>query len=170
MADTEKSAKPSGSTPRWIKALLAGSLALNFAVIAGAIGVAVTFDGPPPPPKDGGMFGISGYVRALEDGPRKEFGRAVREAMPQPPSRESFRAQAQATLDLIRAEPFDAAALDAQLNTMAQRFEVGRKTGDRVFVQIIEEMSPAERAAYAERLEKRIEKGFEKVKDGFKPR
>lgn len=168
MSDTDKPAKPTGATPRWIKALLAGSLALNFAVIAGAIGVAVTFDGPRPP-KDGNFFGISGYVRALEDGKRKEFGRTVREAMPHPPSRESFRAQAQATLDLIRAEPFDAAALDAHLTGLAQRFETGRKTGDRVFVQIIEQMTAEERAAYADRLEKRIDKGFEKVKGGFKP-
>ncbi|MCI5039371.1 MAG: periplasmic heavy metal sensor [Donghicola eburneus] len=168
MADTDKPAKSAASTPRWIKALLAGSLALNFAVIAGAIGMAVTFDGPPPP-KYGGMFGISGYVRALQEDKRKEFGRTVRDALPQRPSRESFMAQAQATLDLIRAEPFDAAALDAQLSAMAERFEVGRKTGDRVFVQIVEQMTPAERADYADRLEKRIEKGFERNKGKFKP-
>lgn len=167
MPDTEKPVKSTVATPRWIKALLAGSLALNFAVIAGAIGVAVTFDGPPPP-KDG-MFGISGYVRALEDGHRKEFGRSVREAMPQLPSREVFKAQAQAALDLIRAEPFDPDALDAHLTAMAQRFEMGRQTGDRVFVEIIQRMTPEERAAYADRLEKRIDKGFEKTKGGFKP-
>lgn len=168
MADNDK--RSATAAPRWIKVLLAGSLALNFAVIAGAVGLVLSDDGPPPPRPDGGFVGISGYVRALDEDHRKEFGTKVRDAFPQPPSKERFMSQAQDMLALIRAEPFDPAALQAQLSAMAERFEVGRKAGDSELIRIINEMTPEERTAYADRLEKRMQKGFEKAKDRpFKP-
>lgn len=170
MIDLQKPAPNASGTPRWIKALLAGSLALNFAVIAGAIGMAVTFDGPPPP--DGGMPGVGGYIRSLDDHHRREFGDAMRGAFEKRPSRETFMAEGREMIALIRAEPFDPAALKSHIEQVSARFEAGRRAGDDALIQIVAGMSQAERQKYADRLEKRLSKGFGKDdhKDDFKPR
>ncbi|NVO29026.1 periplasmic heavy metal sensor [Donghicola sp. C2-DW-16] len=170
MVDLQKPAVNASGTPRWIKALLAGSLALNFAVIAGAIGMVATFDGPPPP--DGGMPGVGGFVRSLNEEHRREFGDAMRGAFDKRPSRETFMADAQQMITLIRAEPFDSAAFQSHIETVSQRFEDGRRAGDAALIRIIGGMSSAERQDYADRLEKRLSKGFDKDghKDDFKPR
>lgn len=161
MTGPETASKPvTSATPRWIKVLLAGSLAVNLAVIGGAIGLILDSDGPPPKPPGEGMASVGSFVRALEKPHRREFLGSIEKATGgKPPSKEEFKAKAMALISLIRAEPFDVDALSAKITEQSSRFETARMAGDAALLRIIDGMSPEERQAYADRLEERLNRG-----------
>lgn len=146
---------PPAKAGRWVKILLAVSLALNLAVVGVVVGAALksrNFDG-----------GRAPDVRELNFGPfTGALNRAQRRALlqgfvaDQPPLREMrdlIRAEFQLVLDAVRAQPFDPAAfqeaLAGQSRSTIARLEAGRKALEAVIIA----MSPQDRAAYADRLE-----------------
>ena len=130
-------------TPRQMRFVCFGSLALNFALI-GLIGGAL-ITGP------GGGTGERWHGAPLISALPDDLRAGLREDRPQrdPDAR---RARFGALMDALRADPFDPAALAEMLQE--QRAE-GAARGARVeavLIAALAQMSPAERAAYADRL------------------
>ena len=75
------------------------------------------------------------------------------------PRRAAARAEFETLLVALRADPFDAGALKSALAALearnAERLELGRSLIETRLI----EMTPAERAAFADRLEKGLRRG-----------
>ncbi len=146
------------ATAGWVKVVLALSLALNLAIL-GMMGGAFLRDGP----RERGM------PRDLSFGPfnealSREDRRALRSAfMERAGEFREGRAAAQeefrALLSALRAEPFDEAVLKAALGAIekrnADRLAIGRELIEgRIFA-----LSPEDRLAFADRLDKALTHG-----------
>lgn len=155
----------------WTRALLIGSLALNLAVaglVAGAFLRSRMGDHPPPPRAAllDPAFGAWGPALSRED------RAALRAAFSAERGRvaeglRAERADRAELLAVLRADPFDPAALDAvtaRLSArMRERFEIGQRlVRDRILA-----MTPDERRAFADRLEAAAAKGSKR--DGPRP-
>ncbi len=145
--DTEKRRWP------WLRILLIGSLALNLLVVGLVIGAALRFGGPdrahrPPPPMGAALY------RALPRDERRAFRKAMQEA-PFNPSR-NRQAQARALADVLRATPFQPTALSEALAGHADERAAWQATVHAVWMDRVREMSDAERAAYADRVEEEM--------------
>lgn len=134
------------------------SVALNL-LVAGLVAGAVLRDGDP----------RARMVRDLDFGPftealsprdrdalRREF---VARAPEMRDVRRAMRDDLETFLTVLRSEPFDAAALavvmDNQDGRMARRVELGQE----LLLERLAAMSPDERAAFADRLERRLRRG-----------
>jgi uncharacterized membrane protein len=148
---------PPPKGPRWIKAALVASVALNLAV-AGLILGAWLGDGPRKGmPRD---LSFGPFSEALSDTDRRALrkdlmGRAGEFRT----SREAAREEFEALLSTLRADPFDPAAMTAALTAIetrnAERLELGRSLIETRLI----EMSVEERMAFADRLEKGLRRG-----------
>ena len=143
---------------RGIKVVLALSLALNLAV-AGMVAGAFL--------KSGGPAGMRHHaVRDLNFGPftdaltRDQRRAMLRNFTAQGPGLRDMRAQMRADYDAVVAavtgQPFDAAALEAAFAAQSDRLSSRLDTGRKALVDLISGMSDAERAAFAERLERAL--------------
>ncbi|AUC54345.1 hypothetical protein CDO87_14665 [Sagittula sp. P11] len=145
---------------RVLRIMLFLSLAANL-VVAGVV-VAFLWNGPPPPPgrPDGGDPALP-YTRALDEDQRDEVRQALRDAFvndrkeARSVRRDVFADYRQA-LEVLRAEPYDPAALEALMTAQAERSAGFRKRGQEVLSAYVAEMSPEERGAYADRLEETL--------------
>ena len=134
------------------------SVALNL-LVAGLVAGAVLRDGDP----------RARMVRDLDFGPftealsprdrdalRREF---VARAPEMRDVRRAMRDDLETFLTVLRSEPFDAAALavvmDNQDGRMARRVELGQE----LLLERLGAMTPDERAAFADRLERRLRRG-----------
>lgn len=153
MTDTTTPA-PAPRSPLWMKIALAVSVALNLAVVGMAGGAAWRFHsdgGPSGPVRDLG-FGPFSEALAPDDraAMRKEFFetrgdfRQVRREM---------RADFTAMLAALRAEPFEATALQAVLDRQRARGAEMAEVGSRLLGARIAAMTADERRAFADRLE-----------------
>jgi uncharacterized membrane protein len=148
---------PPPKGPRWIKAALVASVALNLAV-AGLILGAWLGDGPRKGmPRD---LSFGPFSEALSDTDRRALrkdlmGRAGEFRT----SREAAQEEFEALLSTLRADPFDPAAMTAALTAIetrnAERLELGRSLIETRLI----EMSVEERMAFADRLEKGLRRG-----------
>jgi uncharacterized membrane protein len=152
MADDAK--KPAGN--RTLKILLAASLALNVG-IAGVVGGAMLRDGPPGGGRD---FGMGPLSDALSKDDRKALRKSFVDHHPDiRGDRREMRAEFDAVVVALRAEPFDPAALDQALAAVAGRNQALLDSGRLLVAERLKAMSPGDRAAFADRLEERISKG-----------
>jgi uncharacterized membrane protein len=151
---TEPEAKPVAAPPargpRWMRIALAVSLALNLAV-AGVVAGAILRDGNPRARQD---FGLG----PLSDALTREDRRALREAFLDRHAdlrgdRQAMRADFAGLIQVLRAEPFDPAALDTALQAIAARNADLLATGRALLADRLRAMSPQDRAAFADRLE-----------------
>lgn len=145
---------PAPRSPKWMKIALAVSVALNLAVVGMAGGAAWRFHsdgGAPGPVRDLG-FGPFSEALAPDDraAMRKEF-LETRGDFRQ--VRREFRADFAAMLAALRAETFDAAALQAVLDRQRARGAEMAEVGSRLLGERIAAMTPDERRAFADRLE-----------------
>ncbi len=144
---------------RWVRPLLIASLALNLAVIGAVAGFALIGghggrDGRAP----GGPEGMP-YFRALGDAERKEMRAALRRDFREHRgSRGQVTEDYRAALDALRAEPFERAALLAVLERQGARGRARFLAGQRVMVDFVAEMTPEDRASYADRLSEQIDR------------
>ncbi|MCT8159584.1 periplasmic heavy metal sensor [Pseudoruegeria sp. SHC-113] len=147
--------------PRRVKLLLGLSLSLNALVVALALGAVLSPDGPrkgPPRVKD---IGANAMVRALPEARQK----ALREALGNrigkdgKDARVDLRAISRALQEALRAEPFDVARVDAILQETESRRDAQLAIGREVFLMQLNEMSPEERLAFADRLQEQSRRG-----------
>lgn len=145
---------------RVMRIMLFVSLAINLAV-AGVV-VAFLWNGPPVPPgrPDGGDPALP-YTRALDEDQRGEVRQALRDAFLRDRTeargaRRDVIEDYQQALKVLRADPYDPAALEALMTAQAERSAGFRKRGQEVLSAYVAGMTPAERAAYADRLEETL--------------
>ena len=148
---------PSPPTPRAgrkLRIALALSLAVNLA-IGGVLVGSFLRDGPH---RGGRDFGLGPISEALSRDDRKALRAAF---VAQHPGigadRQAMRGDIDALLATLRATPFDPAALDAALAAIAQRNGALVATGQTVLAERIKAMDPANRAAFADRLETKMQ-------------
>ncbi|EAQ26265.1 periplasmic heavy metal sensor [Roseovarius sp. 217] len=154
MAEQQTAARPKP----WVRALLVASLALNLAVAGLAAGWALRHGGDHAGHHPSRLDMAGGpLTRALSDADRRAIGRAMRDAWRSrtdnsPSIGESFDAL---VIDL-RAVPFDADRVAAQMRTQRDGFAARFEMGQEVLLTHLAAMSDADRAAYADRLEAQI--------------
>lgn len=140
-------------TPGWVRILLFLSLALNLAVFGVVAGAIMKRHAPPgmAPPRDGAT---ALYLRALPDDQRAAFDEGMRrEGGRFRIDRATLRAEINATLDVLRADPFDAEAFSQRIADQRRTLSERVSSGDRLLMERLVAMSPDERRAYADRLQ-----------------
>lgn len=145
---------PPPRTRGWIKALLAASLALNLAVAGVTAGAFLRHGGPPAADRDLGL-GPLGDALTRED--RKALRKAFVAAHPDlKKGLSALKGDFDAVIAALRAEPFDAAALDAALATVALRNADRLDTARNLIADYLKALAPEARAAFADRLEQAL--------------
>ncbi|MDM7969515.1 MAG: periplasmic heavy metal sensor [Paracoccaceae bacterium] len=154
----------------WIKGLLFVSLALNVAVAGLAIGAVLRHgDMSDHRRSKADQFG-GPYTSALTREDRRAIWREMRSLHREGrPSRAEIRAEFEAVVAALRAEPYDAAQVRA---IVGRQFEAGmarQHMGQALLLDRIDGMSAAERAAFADRLDERLaswREGRTRARDG----
>lgn len=147
---------------RWMKPLLVVSLALNLAVAGLVVGALIR--GGPPMRAEMAHSGVrDAGLGLLFEGLSRADRMALRRALVQSnPDIGNWRERAGqefgVVLDALRAEPFEPDALAAVLDAQSGRMQTRLDKGRQLLVARIAEMAPAERAAFAARLEERIQR------------
>jgi len=139
----------------WLKLLLAASLALNLAVIGIAAGAAWRFSGKDRhwqrPPSVGAMI-------------FRELDRDTRKALRQQAGGDHgsyFKrrhAEGEAVIAALRSESFDGSALLTMLRGQADARHAFHTSVQEAWVRQLEAMTPEERAAFADRMEERMQR------------
>lgn len=157
--------KAARSPRTWPKVLLALSLAMNLAVIGAVLGAHYR-DGrdarrfPPPARIEARDSGFGPYLDALPRDVRVRIGMALRDrGVALGVDRATLGREFDRMLAALRADPYDpdalAAVLEGQRSRVAARVDEAR----HVMLAEIAAMTPEERAAFANRLESRIDRG-----------
>jgi uncharacterized membrane protein len=148
-------------TPRrlpWLKIALVLSVALNLGVLGLALG-AWTKHGPDrrATPRD---LSFGPFAEALTPEDRRALRTAFRERMPgQRADREAARTEFAALVSALRAEPFGPADLQGALSAIEARLTGRVALGSALIEERLLAMTPAERAAFADRLERGLGRG-----------
>ncbi len=150
----------SGKGPRlrgWPKWLLFASLAVNLLVAGLILGAAWSLrGGHGPHARDL----AAPYTAALAPQERRALFRAFRRehraAAAQAEGGLAPRAAYAEALELLRREPFDAAAFESVVDAQFRTAEAAQAAGRRVLLEHITALSPEARAAYADRLEEAL--------------
>ncbi len=156
--DNDKPTKPRNL----LRILLFASLAANL-LIVGTIGGAFIRRAPYPHNPDAASFtplrdlGFGAYGRALSHGDRKMIGEALAgRADRLRDNQTDFRQQMRLFLGALRATPFDIAGVEkvfgAQRAGLMERYEIG----EQLLLERLGEMTDAERAEFAQRLERSL--------------
>ncbi|MFV2052089.1 hypothetical protein [Aliiroseovarius sp. YM-037] len=154
---TDPKNTPEPPTPRpsqWWKVVLAISLSLNL-LIVGALAGAVWRQGRAPDRAEGRDVGVLPLFLALPREDRRGIRAEIERGLAAEPSVPD--AGGPTLVEALRQTPFDREAVEALFEKHGARQEVRHRVGQRVLLDRIGEMSDADRAAYADRLEKRLE-------------
>ncbi|HCQ66250.1 MAG TPA: hypothetical protein DIU07_14350 [Rhodobacteraceae bacterium] len=146
----------------WPRLLLVASLTLNVLVLSVVAGAHVRDgrDGRRAPPPDRAMLREGGFMPFFDAMPRearKRTAEAFREKTGGgKPDRAALAADFRGFVGALRAEPFAAEALAAVLEAQHDRAGARVSAGHTILVEQIAAMTPAERAGFADALEKRF--------------
>ena len=136
----------------WLRIVLAGSLGLNLAVAGLAVGSMIRFRDEAKP-RPGPTFGVM-LFRELDRGERRSLRQQAGG------DHRSFhdrrRAEGEAVLTLLRADPFEADALSGLLDVQAKTGHDFQNSVQQAWVKKVETMSVEERADYADELQERM--------------
>lgn len=139
--------------PRWMRVLLAASLAVNLAVL-GLVGGAVVhraLDRDRPEMRD---IGFGPFSAALSPQDRQDLRRAFgREGGNPREMRRQMQSETEALLKVLRTDPLPEAALREAFATVEQRGQERLQLGHRLLADRIIAMSAKDRAGFADRLE-----------------
>ncbi|WP_292293949.1 periplasmic heavy metal sensor [Marivita sp.] len=157
-------AAPKPKAPLWMRVTLLVSLAVNVLILAAVTGFFLSGGPDRRADRDRGDFG-SFYTRALSDQDRRALRRDFVSGLErQGRDRGAFLADLQATLDTLRATPFDpeafVSAMAEQSDRRARREDLGRQ----VLANRIAAMTDEERRAYADRIEARLSNLAQRVR------
>lgn len=147
MAQQDKATSERRS-PRWMRVLLGVSLAVNLAVVGLAVGVAMRVkgsDGPGHPPRFGGAM-----MRALSPDDRRAVLDRARDQMA---GSSRSRKDAGDMVGLLRADPYDHAALESMVATYQAERQNWISAMQGAWLTHVADMSPSERATYADALD-----------------
>lgn len=152
-------APPLQVTSRRLKVALAVSVALNLGVVG--LGLGNAFHGMGRGPGDMvRAIGFGPFTDALRPEDRDALRAQFMAKMPDFRSeRKNMMADSVAVLSVLRADPFDPAALDAALGTMEHHITQRMGLGRGLIEEFIKALSPADRLAFATRLEQSLRQG-----------
>lgn len=164
MADTQT--REPGERRRWPTVLLAVSLAANVLVLGMVAGAhfrdRADFRRFPPPSRT--MVSDAGLRPFMDAMPRDVRNRMVaamrRQADDFAPDRDALAAELRDMLAVLRADPYDSAALETLLTAQHDRVEARIRAGRELLAGQIEAMSAPERRAFADQLEDRFAKAL----------
>ena len=133
-----------------VRILLGVSLALNLLVIGAVVGA--ISKGP-------GMHAAAlPYVVAFDRSDKRAMRQEMRARLSdRSEARAAHQASYRAFLELLRAETFDAAAASSVMSVQFERAQRLQTIGRELSIQRISDMSVEKRAAYADRLEYRLD-------------
>ena len=157
MAD-EVQGRSSGMKP-WLRVLLVVSLALNLLIIGSVGGAMMTWSKwkshhPSRMDMAGGPL-----TRALSHEDRRAIGRQMRETYKQGGvPHADLRAELEGLVADLKAEPFDAAAVEERLARHRSVFDARFALGQSLLLERLRQMSPEDRRAYADRLHEVLSK------------
>jgi len=168
--ETAMTPAPAARPRTWPKVLLAVSLTMNLLVI-GLIAGAHFRDGrdmaafPPPDRNALRDAGVGPFFDALPRDSRGRMGQALRNGPGGGlgPDRAALAADLQAVQAALRADPYDPAALSAVLDAQQARVQARVDAGRAALLAEIARMTPAERAAFADRLAQGFQRGMNRA-------
>lgn len=153
MADPTPSTPPAAPSGRGLKIALGLSLMLNLAVAGLVVGAVINQRAPGRSDMVRDL-GFGPYTEALSDEDRVALRRSfMREVPDLRDMRRAMRADLDDLLAVLRAEPFDPAALESVLARQNARMSERIVLGQRLLFDRVAAMTPAARAAFADRLE-----------------
>lgn len=153
--------KTYGPMRPWMRVLLVSSLALNLLFVGLAVGTAMRFGGPDrrPPPSVGAAL-----YRSLPDDDRRALRSDIRRLRGAQDHRARHRDEARQVANALRAEPFDAAALETLVIGHLNDRNGGLAEVQSAWVARIAAMDRAARLDYAERLTEAFDRPARKKK------
>lgn len=142
----------------WIRLVLFVSLALNLLVLGVFVG-AVSHGPDGGPWKHKTIDPVTPYMRALDDDQRKALRYRLRDSFVAKRKKDGKGALSgyQSALEILRQEPFDRDALLENLKQQSNANAERRVAGQTVLADFIANMSPADRAGFADQLEEELE-------------
>lgn len=144
---------PKTRAPRWMQILLIVSLSANLLVAGMVIGAAFR-DEPEAHRRAGRDVAAGPFLNALEPEDRRAVILHLRsQSVTLLQNRRDIRRRFDALIEAIGAEEFDRAAIEALLEDQRGVATTRQSIGEKAFLDKLESMSAAERAAVAERLE-----------------
>ena len=156
MTGTEPQTPAASRTPVWVRVVLVLSLGLNLLVVGLVAGAVLIGGGPREVAREAG---VNPFIAALpSDQRRAVFGDIRREAGSGRRSHSELRSRFEALLTEIRAEEFDAAAVEALLEEQRSAGTARQEAGERLLIARLSQMTQAERVAYADRLEETLKR------------
>ncbi|MBI1219740.1 MAG: periplasmic heavy metal sensor [Rhodobacteraceae bacterium] len=150
---TETTTGPDARPPRtWTRILLVLSLGLNLIIIGSLGGLALSraIRGPFEPVHD---LAFGPFTQALSPDDRHAMLHAfATEAKGFRAERDQMRADFQALVAALKADPYDPSVLDGVMARQKARTDQWLALGQRLLAERLTAMTPAERAAFADRL------------------
>ncbi|WP_300516593.1 periplasmic heavy metal sensor [Aliiroseovarius sp.] len=163
-------------TRRLVKVILTLSLTLNLLVLGLVVGAKMR-DGQearrfsPPDRAIARDMGFGPFIGAFPRESRREMAQALRErAGPFLDNRRALVNEMQEILNTLRAEPFDAEALNGLLSAQGNRIRERAEIGRGVLIEQIGKMTPRERARFADDLERGLRHSMDRVRSDWKDR
>ncbi|MEO1024072.1 MAG: periplasmic heavy metal sensor [Pseudomonadota bacterium] len=144
---------------RWLMPVLFVSLAANLLVVGVLAGAMLSPDGPRHERQDRQARGLVGepFIRALPREDRRALvGEAMRNRERIRESREALRERFGAFLEVLRTDPFDAEEAARLFSAQRQAAVRRQEIGETLLMNRLQEMTPEERAAYADALEQQL--------------
>ncbi|SLN22350.1 hypothetical protein ROA7450_00830 [Roseovarius albus] len=156
MQDNAKTPKPSGR--RWMRGVLVASLALNL-LFVGAVGSAFLKHGKGHKHHAGFSKMGGPLTHALSPEDKKKVRKKLHEAYEKNGAGfRQYKEEKAKLIAVLNVEPFDVEAARTHLDQMHDVVSSRLLQGREVLLERLVEMSPEERSAFAERLQKRHKK------------
>ncbi|MDE3079764.1 MAG: periplasmic heavy metal sensor [Paracoccaceae bacterium] len=150
---TETIPGPDARPPRtWTRLALVLSLGLNLIVVGSLGGLALSraIHGPHEPVRD---LAFGPFTEALSPDDRRAMMRAfMAEAKGFRAEKEQMRADFQSLVAALRADPYDPSVLDGVMARQKARTDQWLALGQRLLMERLAAMAPADRRAFADRL------------------
>ncbi|SLN25561.1 hypothetical protein PEL8287_01166 [Roseovarius litorisediminis] len=165
MTTQPENKKSTGAKP-WLRVLFVASLALNL-VVLGAVGSAMLMRDKWHARHPSRLDMVGGpLTRALNDKDRRAIGQQMRQAYRDGhPTRQQQREEFQLLIADLKAEPFVPDAVRARMSNQRVAFKDRLELGQTILLERLAQMSPAERKAYADRLQESVRGHWSRHKD-----
>ena len=173
-----ENAQGNQGTEKWVRALLALSLGANLLIAGLVVGTYAHERDQLGAPRDGALpearvmreLGLGPFMNAFPEAKRRQMGQELRGRIgTSNMNRASLADELAAILEATRAQPYDHGELTAVIERQKQRISDRADIGRDVVLEAIEEMSPEERAAFADRMERSLRHALEQLRRPARP-